>query len=48
MIGNLEPEEKVMESKPMNFTVYSKQGCPYCIKVVEVLQLAELRHVVMN
>ena len=46
MIGNLEPEEKVMESKPMNFTVYSKQGCPYCIKVVEVLQLAELRHVV--
>ena len=46
MIGNLEPEEKVMESKPMNFTVYSKQGCPYCVKVVEVLQLAELKYVV--
>ena len=46
MIGNLEPEEKVMESKPMNFTVYSKQGCRYCIKVVQVLHLAELRHVV--
>ena len=46
MIGNLEPEEKVMESQNQNFTVYSRQGCPYCIKVVEVLQLAELRHVV--
>ena len=46
MIGNLEPEEKVMESTPMNFTVYSRQGCPYCVKVVQVLQLAELRHVV--
>ena len=46
MIGNLEPEEKVMESTPMNFTVYSRQGCPYCVKVVQVLQLSELKHVV--
>lgn len=30
----------------MNFTVYSKDGCPYCTKVEQVLQLAELRYVV--
>lgn len=30
----------------MNFTVYTKTGCPYCHKVVNVLQLSELRHVV--
>ena len=30
----------------MNFTVYSKDGCPFCTKVVQVLQLAELKHVV--
>ena len=30
----------------MNFTVYSKDGCPYCTKVVQVLELAKLRHVV--
>ena len=29
-----------------NFTVYSKDGCPYCSKIVEVLQLANLRYVV--
>ena len=29
-----------------NFTVYSKDGCPYCSKVVQVLQLAKLKHVV--
>lgn len=23
----------------MNFTVYSKQNCPYCIKVKQVLEL---------
>ena len=27
-----------------NFTVYSKDGCPYCIKVVQVLELAKLNH----
>ena len=31
MHGNLEPEERVMETK--NFAVYSKEGCPYCDKV---------------
>ena len=30
----------------MNFTVYSKDGCPFCTKVVEVLRLAKLNHVV--
>tara|TARA_B100000427_G_C15510290_1_gene595845 strand:+ start:91 stop:369 length:279 start_codon:yes stop_codon:yes gene_type:complete len=43
MHGNLEPEEKVMF--PNNFTVYSKDGCPYCTKIVQVLQLAEVRYV---
>ena len=28
----------------MNFTVYSKDGCPYCSKVVQVLELAGLNH----
>tara|TARA_B100001996_G_scaffold207964_1_gene159486 strand:- start:174 stop:425 length:252 start_codon:yes stop_codon:yes gene_type:complete len=35
-----------MEENPMNFTVYSKDGCPYCSKVVQVLQLAKLNHVI--
>jgi glutaredoxin len=30
----------------MKFTVYSKVGCPYCEKVVQVLELANLSHVV--
>ena len=30
----------------MYFTVYSKQGCPFCTKVVQVLQLSKLNHVV--
>ena len=29
-----------------NFAVYSKDGCPYCTKVVQVLELAKLNHVV--
>ena len=28
-----------------NFTVYSRTGCPYCYKIIEVLKLAELRFV---
>ena len=32
--------------KSMKFTVYSKDGCPYCTKVKQVLELAELQHVV--
>ena len=30
----------------MKFTVYSKDGCPYCVKVQQVLELAEFQHVV--
>ena len=30
----------------MNFTVYSRDGCPYCTKIQQVLELAELRHVI--
>ncbi len=29
----------------MTFTVYSKQGCPYCVKVIRALQLAEQKYV---
>ena len=32
----------------MNFTVYSKDGCPYCEKVKEVLDLTKLTYVVYN
>ena len=28
----------------MKFTVYSKEGCPYCSKIEQVLQLANLEH----
>ena len=27
-----------------NFTVYSREGCPYCVKIKEVLELAKLKH----
>jgi glutaredoxin len=30
----------------MNFTVYSKDSCPYCDKVKKVLQLTDLKFVV--
>ena len=29
----------------MKYTVYSKNGCPYCDKVKQVLQLSKLEHV---
>ena len=32
----------------MNFAVYTKEGCPYCDKVKEVLQLTESSFVVYN
>ena len=34
------------DKKDMKFTVYSKDGCPYCTKVQQVLELAQLQHVV--
>jgi glutaredoxin len=32
----------------MKFTVYSKTGCPYCVKIKQVLEMAHLDHVVYN
>ena len=32
----------------MKFTVYSKDGCPYCEKIKQVLKLSNLDHVVYN
>ena len=29
-----------------NFTIYSKDGCPYCKKIQEVMKLAKLSHVI--
>lgn len=28
------------------FTIYSKTGCPYCVKVKQLMDLAQLEHVV--
>lgn len=28
----------------MKFTVYSKNGCPYCTKIKKVLELSNLEH----
>ena len=30
----------------MKFTVYSKDGCPYCVKIQKVLELAKLEHII--
>jgi glutaredoxin len=30
----------------MNFTIYSKPGCPHCEKIKKVLELTQLKHVV--
>lgn len=32
----------------MNFAIYSKDGCPYCHKVKQVLELTNLKFVVYN
>lgn len=32
----------------MNFTVYTKDGCPYCEKVKKVLSLTNMNYVVYN
>ena len=42
----LEIDHRRKEMHNNNFTVYSREGCPYCSKVVQVLQLAGLNHVV--
>lgn len=30
----------------MKFTIYSKDGCPYCTKIEQVLELSNLEYVV--
>jgi len=30
---------------PMNFTVYSKDGCPYCDKIIKILQVKDFQFV---
>ena len=30
----------------MKFIVYSKDGCPYCTKIQQVLELTNLQHVI--
>ncbi len=57
MHGKLDPEDRVISDEnaqsinkffnqeDMNFTVYSREGCPYCVKVIQVLQLADLNYV---
>lgn len=30
----------------MKFTIYSKDGCPYCTKIQQVLELSSLEHVI--
>lgn len=30
----------------MNYTIYSKNGCPYCKTIKQVMELANLEHVV--
>ena len=32
----------------MTYTIYSKDGCPFCTKVEQVLQLTEQKHVVLK
>ena len=38
---------KTNQNKLMNnFTVYSKDGCPHCTKIIQVLELSKLNYVV--
>tara|TARA_B100000900_G_scaffold370174_1_gene348484 strand:- start:2090 stop:2326 length:237 start_codon:yes stop_codon:yes gene_type:complete len=32
----------------MNFTVYTKDGCPFCDRIKQVLKLAKLNYVVYD
>ena len=40
------PQLYYLKKPTMTFTVYSRDGCPYCTKVEQVLQLAEIKHVI--
>ena len=32
----------------MNFTIYSKSGCPYCVKVKQLMEMIDAPHHVFN
>ena len=40
------PQLYYLKKQTMTFTVYSRDGCPYCTKVEQVLQLAEIKYVI--
>ena len=40
------PQLYYLKKPTMTFTVYSRDGCPYCTKVEQVLQLAESKYVI--
>ena len=40
------PQLYYLKKPTMTFTVYSRDGCPYCTKVEQVLQLAEIKYVI--
>ena len=40
------PQLYYLKKTTMTFTVYSKDGFPYCTKVQQVLELAEVKHVI--
>ena len=40
------PQLFYLKKPTMTFTVYSRDGCPYCTKVEQVLQLAEIKYVI--
>ena len=40
------PQLYYLKKSTMTFTVYSRDGCPYCDKVQQVLILAEIKHVI--
>lgn len=31
-----------------DFIIYSKQGCPFCVKIKRVMELAKMKHVVYD
>ncbi len=40
------PQLYYLKKSTTTFTVYSRNGCPYCDKVQQVLELAEIKHVI--
>ena len=40
------PQLYYLKKPTMTFTIYSRDGCPYCDKVQQVLNLAEIKHVI--